>query len=150
MSQVDRVDQNATLAQYEQYLNILAIFNFIIGGIAGLFACFPVIHLVTGISMLLFGLVPGLENRALFFPTGIIGLFFVIVATVIIALGWAFAISLILAGYGLLKRRWYTFCLVMAGVACMFMPFGTVLGVLTLILLLKPEVKLLFEARPAV
>jgi hypothetical protein len=38
----------------------------------------------------------------------------------------------------------YTFCLVMAGVACMFMPFGTVLGVFTIIVLLRDSVKELF------
>ncbi len=33
----------------------------------------------------------------------------------------------------------------MAGVACMFMPFGTVLGVFTIIVLLRDSVKELFS-----
>jgi hypothetical protein len=37
----------------------------------------------------------------------------------------------------------------MAGVMCIFMPFGTVLGVFTLIVLLRPSVKPLFEGRAA-
>jgi hypothetical protein len=32
----------------------------------------------------------------------------------------------------------------MAGVACMFMPFGTVLGVFTIVVLLRDSVKELF------
>ncbi len=41
------------------------------------------------------------------------------------------------------------FCLVMACVACLFMPFGTVLGVFTIIVLARPSVQTLFS-RPAV
>jgi len=40
------------------------------------------------------------------------------------------------------------FCLVMAGVECIFTPFGTVLGVLTIIVLVRPSVKELFMPRP--
>jgi len=32
----------------------------------------------------------------------------------------------------------------MAGVECMFMPFGTVLGVFTIIVLMRPSVKEIF------
>jgi hypothetical protein len=41
------------------------------------------------------------------------------------------------------------FCLVMASITCMFMPFGTVLGVFTLIVLMRPSVKPLFEGQAA-
>jgi hypothetical protein len=33
----------------------------------------------------------------------------------------------------------------MAGIECVFMPFGTVLGVFTLVVLTRPSVKPLFE-----
>jgi hypothetical protein len=33
----------------------------------------------------------------------------------------------------------------MAGVACLFMPFGTVLGIFTIIVLVRPQVKALFD-----
>ncbi len=49
------------------------------------------------------------------------------------------------AGYYLSKRQHYTFCLVMAGVECIFIPFGTVLGIFTIIVLARPVVKALFE-----
>lgn len=140
MSQIGSTDQN------EQYLKILAIFHFVIGGIAGLFACFPIMHFAMGIFMTVLSLTPGaVEGDMPFFPAGIVGVMFTVIAGAAMAFGWAFAISLILAGFGLLRKKWYIFCLVMAGVACMFMPFGTVLGVFTLILLLKPEVKARFE-----
>jgi len=41
-----------------------------------------------------------------------------------------------------------TYCLVVAGVECILVPFGTVLGVLTLIVLSKESVKTIFENGP--
>ncbi len=41
------------------------------------------------------------------------------------------------------RRR--LFCLVVAGVECAFMPFGTVLGVFTIAVLMRESVKELFE-----
>jgi hypothetical protein len=40
------------------------------------------------------------------------------------------------------------FCLVMGGVECLFMPFGTVLGVFTIIVLMREPVKQLFGVNP--
>ena len=42
------------------------------------------------------------------------------------------------------------YCLVVAAVECIFMPFGTVLGVFTIIVLMRPGVKERFgvEAQP--
>ena len=55
-----------------------------------------------------------------------------------------------LAGRYLSQQRHYTFCLVMAAVACMFMPFGTVLGVFTIIVLVRESVKELFaQGKPS-
>ena len=44
------------------------------------------------------------------------------------------------------RRRRYMFCLVMAGVECTFMPMGTVLGIFTIIVLIRESVKQLFLA----
>jgi len=41
----------AATQQDEQYLKILSIFHFVVGGIAGLFACFPVFHLAMGVAI---------------------------------------------------------------------------------------------------
>jgi hypothetical protein len=67
-----------------------------------------------------------------------LGLFFAL-------LGFAFAVLLILAGRALGRRRRYQFVFVMACVECMFMPFGTVLGVFTLIVLSRESARKLFE-----
>ncbi len=51
---------------------------------------------------------------------------------------------MLLAGRKLARRRSWTFCLVVASIECLFMPYGTVLGVFTIIVLLRPTVKELF------
>jgi hypothetical protein len=58
------------------------------------------------------------------------------------------AICIIAAGRCLARRTRYTFILVMAAVECMIVPFGTVLGVLTIIVLSRDKVKRLFDVPP--
>jgi hypothetical protein len=43
------------------------------------------------------------------------------------------------------KRRSRIFCLVIAGITCLSIPYGTFLGVCTFIVLLRPTVKRTFE-----
>jgi hypothetical protein len=134
-----------TTNQDEQYLQILSIFHYVIGGLTALFACFPIFHLAIGLGMLTggFGPLPPDER----FPVQLFGLMFVIFPAMIILMGWALAGAIVTAGYFLSKRRKYTFCLVVAGVECIFIPFGTVLGVFTIVVLVRPSVKALFEAK---
>ena len=132
--------------QDEQYVKILAIFHFVVAGMAALFACFPIIHFVMGLGMLGLSLGAGVSEGS--FPEavipGLVGLIFTLIAGSAILLGWAFAVCVALAGLFLLKKKRHMFCVVMGGVECMFMPFGTVLGVSTVITLMKPSVKALF------
>ena len=93
---------------------------------AALFACIPIIHLVIGL-MLIFS--PQIFGPAKQQPRAFIGWFFVVMASCFILAGWTFAILVLLAGRFIARRKRYMFCFVMAGVECLFMPFGTVLGV---------------------
>ena len=121
----------------EEYLKLLSIFHYVVGGLAGFFACFPLIHFCLGVAMLV-GAIDGA-------PT-FVGLLLVFMATLVILGGWALAVCLIIAGRKLAKRKNYMFCLVMAAISCVFMPFGTVLGVFTIIVLVRPSVKELFTS----
>ena len=127
------------------HLKILSIFHYAVAGIAGLFACFPIFHLALGISMLTGNFFTPGPQSDMPIPFNLFGLMFTLIPAAVIILGWAFAISLALAGYFLSRRQRYLFCLVVAGIACMFMPFGTVLGVFTILVLMRPSVKDLFN-----
>jgi hypothetical protein len=55
----------------------------------------------------------------------------------------------LVTGYCLLKRRARIFCLVMAGISCISIPLGTILGVFTLIVLARESVRTAFAAGDA-
>lgn len=129
--------------QDEEHLRLLSVFHYVVGGLAGLFALFPVIHLVIG---LVFVFTPEKFQGGEGPPAAVFGWIFVIVAGGIIVMGLAFAACVLSAGRFLAKRKHYMFCLVMGGVECLFMPLGTVLGVFTLIVLMRDSVKQTFAA----
>jgi len=127
--------------QDTQHLNLLSIFYYVVAGLSALFACIPFVHLAFGIAMLA-GAFPaddGGEQVPAF-----VGWIFVSVATLIIIMGWAFAVMLLLAGRYISKRKNYTFCFIIAAISCLFMPFGTILGVFTIVVLSRPSVKQIF------
>jgi hypothetical protein len=139
--------QKMNKTQDENHLNLLSIFHYVVGGLVAFFAFFPIIHLVIGL-FILFGAFEEASGDDEF-PAKVFGIIFVVFPLIFMILGWIFAGLLIAVGRQLSKRRRYTFCLIMAGVECVFMPFGTVLGVFTIIVLSRPTVKNLFEANIA-
>jgi hypothetical protein len=128
--------------QDHQHLQLLSVFHYVVGAFVGLFSCFPIIHLVLGIAMVTGALGRGSDQLTM----EILGALFIVMAAIFILAGWSFAALLILAGTYLNRRLHYTFCLVMAGVACAFFPFGTVLGVFTILVLSRPVVRAGFTA----
>jgi len=124
--------------QDKEYLKLLSIFHYIVGALTALFACFPLIHVAIGIAMLS-GAFDGKDT-----PPRILGLLFIIIPGFMILCGWALAVCILIAGSKLARYRSRTYCLVIAGIECIFMPFGTVLGVFTIIILMKDSVKELF------
>jgi hypothetical protein len=129
------------MTQDEDHLRLLSIFHYVVGGLAVLFALFPVIYLVLGLIMVF---APDKFTGQGGPPPAFIGWFFVAFAALFILLGWVFAVLVLLSGRFLGRRKRHRYCLVMAGVECLFMPFGTVLGVLTIIVLTRESVKQLF------
>jgi hypothetical protein len=130
----------------EEHLRLLATFHYVLAGIAALFALFPIVHFVIGTAM-----VASASRRG----QGVsleqwMGWFFVLMSILMIVGGLAFAACLAIAGRCIAHRRRYTFCLVMAGIACLFFPVGTVLGVFTIVVLTRDSVRSLFGASKAV
>ena len=130
----------------EQYLRLLSIFHYVVGGLTALVACIPIFHFTIGIGMIIASFAEPRETGLMVLP----GLLFTLIAGGIMLFGWTFALGIALTGYFLSARRNYMFCLVMAGVETIFTPFGTVLGVFTIILLMRPSVKMLFRRIAAI
>jgi len=133
----------ATEAEQDaQHLQLLSIFHYVVAGIQALFACFPMIHFLIGTALVFF---PHREGRG--GDQMVAGVLFMVVGGAVILVGWSLAALTVVAGRSLGQRKRYTFCLVVAAVeAATCMPFGTVLGVLTIIVLVRPSVKQAFEA----
>ena len=128
------------VAKDAEHLRLLSIFHYVVAGINALMACIPFVHLIVGIVMVVAG---SQSKRGA--PPVLVGVFFIAIGAFIILLGWAMAICIFLAGRFLARRRHYMFCFVIAVLSCLSMPFGTILGVFTLIVLSRPSVKALFE-----
>jgi hypothetical protein len=128
--------------QDEQQLDLLAIFHYVVAGLTAFFSCFPIIHVSVGVAMIL-----GAFNDGKNPPPAFVGWLFAIFGSLLVLLGWALAACIFAAGRNLKRRRSRMFCLVMAGIECMFMPYGTVLGVFTIIVLMRESVQKLFAGR---
>jgi hypothetical protein len=124
--------------QDSEHLKLLSIFHYVVAGMAAMVACIPFIHLFMGLALATGALGdsdPG--TRPVGFAIMAFAAFFIVA-------GWIFAALVAFAGRSLQTRRRYTYCLVMAGIECIFMPVGTVLGVFTIIVLVRDPVKSLF------
>lgn len=128
----------------DRHLRLLSTFHYVVAGLLGLFSLFPLFHLSMGVAMISghFGAGTGAPiDRTM-------GWLFVLLAGGIILAGLALATCVLLAGHFLEQRRRYDFCLVAAGAACVFSPFGTVLGVLTILVLMRDSVRAQFGKPP--
>jgi hypothetical protein len=127
-----------------EHLKLLSIFHYVLAGITGLFACFPVLHLAIGIMFLVapekFDGDAGNADQH-----KVMGFMFTVIPALFILTGWTIAVLVALAGRFLARRQRYIYCLVIAGVSCLFIPIGTVLGVFTIIVLNRPSVRALFN-----
>lgn len=126
----------------EEHQGLLSIFHYVAGGICALFACFPDIHLLIGLAMV-FSPQSMSSNKGTP-PPAFLGWVFIGAAAIVILLGWVFAGLTVYAGRCIASRRRRTFCIVIAALNCMFFPFGTALGVFTILVLKRPSVTPLF------
>jgi len=125
-----------------KHLDLLSIFHYVLGGLTALFSCMPFLHVFMGLAMVSGRFFADNHNPP---PPAFMGWIFVIMGAVFIVSGWSIALCMIVVGSKLKRRQNRIFCMVVAGIECIFMPFGTVLGVLTLVVLNKDSVREMFD-----
>ena len=124
-----------------EHLRLLAVFHFVVAGLAALASFFALVMIGAGALAL------DIWRRYPEDAPPELGAWFVIaIGAFWLLVALSFVAAAIVAGVSLLKTRRYTFCLVVAAVACLFVPFGTILGVSTLVVLNRPSVKALFTS----
>jgi hypothetical protein len=137
----------------EEHLRLLRIGYLVEGWITVAFAFFPMLYVGLGLLMTtstLFGSLSKMSGTSSAAnPAAFMGAMFI---------GIGLAMSVIIAAVGVLRlfvaralreRRSRTFIMVVAVITCTSVPYGTVLGVLTLIVLSRSSVVELFGERPA-
>ena len=134
-----------------EHVQLLAIFHFVVAGLALLGAAFVFLHYMIMSTVFMN---PQIWQKAQqhqpsppFNPQE----FFKIFVWFYVFFGLCFllaSVANILSGIFLTKRKNRMFSLVVAGLDCLQVPFGTLLGVFTIIVLVRPSVVELYESNP--
>ena len=125
-----------------KHLDLLSTFHYVLGGITAFFSCIPFLHVFMGLAIIsgkFFQSTNGGHE-----PPAAFGWLFVGVGAMAIIIGWSIAACMLIAAGKLRRHKSRMFCLVTAGLECIMMPFGTILGVFTIIALNKDSIKALF------
>lgn len=127
------------------HLRALSVCHFVWGGLLALFACFPIVHIILGF-MFMAGAVPMTPSpNAPPFDQRPLGVFFVIFGSCAVLGGWTLAGFTIASGVLLRRRRRRMWSVVIAGINCAVFPFGTVLGVFSLMVLMRDSVRRIYD-----
>lgn len=127
-----------------QTLDLLAIFHYVLAALIYLKGAAALIFIGIG-TIAVFGVLSD-QPHDMAVALVVLGLIFFLAPMLFLALMWTAATLVLIAGRRIAKRTNLTYCQVVAGLECLCVPFGTILGVFTLIGLTRPEVKDSFDA----
>jgi hypothetical protein len=130
--------------QDREHLRLLAIFHYVVAGLAVLFSFFPLLYTTIG-AIFIFAARHGTARPGEELPPEFLGWIFAVIGSVLFLIGLAMAICILIAGRSLAHCERYSFALVMACIECVFVPFGTILGVFTIVVLSRESVRVLFS-----
>lgn len=126
-------------------LRVLAILHYLAGIVMAVFSCVPILNA----ARVLFALHGG--HRLPWAPPKSMSPSVVeavaVCAAALGVFGWVIAALVLVAGLCVDRRRGYSFCRAVAVLSCVYVPHGTVLGILSTVVLSKPEVRAAFASR---
>lgn len=124
-------------------IRLLAIFHFITGGLAIFAIGFLILHYLIMSRVFVSGMHgphgPQMPPEVFKLMTG-----FYWIGGLLFAAG---GIANILSGFFLLQRKYRTFSFVIAGLNCLQVPLGTLLGVFTILVLSRESVRASYESQ---
>jgi len=127
-----------------EQLNLLAIFHYVVAGLGALFSFFPLLYTTIG-AIFIFAARHGTTKPGEDLPPEFLGWIFALLGSLLFLMGIAMALCILIAGRSLALRKRYSFAFVMACIECLFIPFGTILGVFTIVVLSRESVRALFS-----
>ena len=125
-----------------EHLRLLKGGYYVMTGIMGFFTLFSLLYLGLG-SAFASGAIPLTEGSTSDPRT--MGMIFLVMGAGFLLIGLTITLLAFFTAHNLRDRRNRTFCLVIAGLSCLQIPWGTVIGVCTIAVLNRPSVKALFE-----
>jgi hypothetical protein len=128
----------------KEHLQLLAIFHYVVTGLAALFSFLPLLYTTIG-TIFIFTARHGTAKPGEDLPPEFLGWIFAVLGSLLFLMGIAMAICILIAGRSLALRKRYSFALVMACIECVFIPFGTILGVFTIVVLSRESARALFS-----
>lgn len=135
--------------QDAEHLRLLTIFHYIFGGLCYAGSLFGLFYMLMGTLFTRIIAEAGTKGGSPP-PPPQFGWMFIAIGAVVMLICLAMGTGCILSARWMKARRNRTFCMVVAGFSCLSIPFGTAIGVFTLIVLGRPTVALLFnENAPA-
>jgi hypothetical protein len=138
------IDEEARRIVDEEHLRLLRIGYLVSGAMSAVFAAFPLFYVALGVAVVR-GISTSLPVRADLDPR-FFGWIFVAVGLSLFFFLAGNAVTKLAAARAIGQRRMHTFCLVTAALTTLGIPWGTVLGILSFIVLERPSVKALFAA----
>jgi hypothetical protein len=133
-------------SQDVEHLNALALAHYIVGVVIALSGFLGIFHFGIGVAMLT-GLLPAKpEEQAML---TFMGAMFAGMAGLFMVMLWTLGAAVIWGGRNLKRRGSWMLAMVVAAVLLTYTPIGTVLGVLTMVVLLRPNVKAVFQSSAA-
>jgi hypothetical protein len=138
-------DQDRQIIIDEEHLKLLSIGYIISAAITAFFSLFGLMYVFIGLMFALTTTMTNTSQKTGAPPPPAVGWFFVGFGMVIFTLMITIAILKFRAGRCIKRRRSRTYCMVIAAISCLFIPYGTFLGVCTFIVLGRNSVKALFD-----
>jgi len=133
--------------QDREHLQLLAIFHYVVAGLGALCSFFPLLYTTIGV-IFIFAARHGTAKPGEDLPPEFLGWIFAVLGSLLFLIGIAMAICILITGRSLALRKRYSFVFVMACIECLFIPFGTILGVFTIVVVSRESVRALFAATP--
>ena len=129
-----------------EHVRLLGMLYCVSAGITSFFGLFPLFYVLMGGMMTM---VPANEMGPQAAAFQSMGAMFATIGLFAFLFAQALAALKAIAGYSLLKRRNRLFCLVVGGISCLGIPYSTILGVFTFVVLLRDSVRELFVPQAA-
>jgi heme/copper-type cytochrome/quinol oxidase subunit 2 len=128
----------------EQQLKLLATLHYVWAALQAFTGLIGVLFIAAGAFIAFMPQVAEAKNP----PPAWFGAIFAGFGVMVVVLVEAMAVLTFLVARYLSRRTHHTYCMVMSGINCLSIPFGTALGIFTILTLQKPSVRATFDGAP--